>query len=88
VSKDIELVDENGEWHGYCERYHDDDSLMWKGLIIHGHWYGWHEEYDKSGDVFEEGTGYWLGGGEYEYRISADNEEGYCYIWNRSAHGV
>jgi hypothetical protein len=81
--KDILPEDENGDWHGYCESYWNNGNLIWRGVIFHGIWYGYFDEYNEDGSVDEEGTGYWLSGRCRNDRISRNNVEGFCYIWNR-----
>jgi hypothetical protein len=78
MKQDIEPLDENGRYHGYCERYHNNGQLWWKGVYLKHMCFGYHEEYNVDGSVREIGTGYWLGG--YDDRVSADNAEGYCYV--------
>jgi len=78
-SKDILPENEEGLLHGYCEVCYDDGQLKWKGVCVHVYWFGYQEYYNRDGSVDENGTGYWMSGN----KVSADNEIGYCLIWNR-----
>lgn len=79
--KSIMPMDSRGKYHGYCEQYYDHGELFWKGVRIHGKNYGYFKCYSPSGNLDGVHTGYYL---EAD-RISGDNIEGYCYIWNRVA---
>ena len=81
--KDILPEDESGHCHGYCEVYMD-GVLYWRGVRFHGYNQGYHESYDTDGTIKDKTTGYYLGEDMYYGRISIDNKEGYCYMWNRT----
>jgi hypothetical protein len=77
--KDIVPTDEYGRLHGYCEEYYDDSGLLsWFGVCVHGRWCGYVEDYYFTG-VLDIDTGYWIN----DCKISSDNAEGYCYVWNK-----
>jgi len=81
MSKDIESKNEAGKLHGYCEYYFSNGQLMWKGVMVNGSRYSYHEDYNSDGSAFKDWTGYYIGG----HRVSSDNEEGCCYIWCKEA---
>jgi len=79
VSKDILPMNAKGQPHGYCERYHPNGQLMWKGACVNDKWYGYIEYYWEDGSALDRGTGYFLN----HDRVSGDNEKGYCYMWDK-----
>ena len=78
--KDIAPKNEKGRYHGYCEFYYDNGKVWERGVWFEGHPQGYCEEYDKKGKIIHDyyDTGYRVNG-----YWSSNNEEGYCYIWNR-----
>jgi hypothetical protein len=60
--KDITPTDEYGRLHGYCEKYYDDGSLMWKGVSVDGYWRGYIENYYIKGNKVVDFTGYYSNG--------------------------
>ena len=78
MNKDILPTNKEG-FHGYCEWYWSNGQLGWKGTCSNGFKYGYQEQYRRDGSVNKDWVGYFLD----DNRISKDNKEGYCYIWNR-----
>jgi len=78
--KDILPVDDNGQFHGYCEVYFKNGQLWWNGVRVNGKRYGYREWYDDDGSICEGLTGYFLD----DRHISTDNEKGYCFIWDKA----
>jgi len=76
--EDILPKNEDGRLHGYCEEYWGNGNLNWKGVMVRGKMYGYRECYVWDGGISEYRTGYWMNN-----KISDDNEEGYCYIWDK-----
>ena len=76
MSKTIFLEDVEGKLHGYCERYWRNGELWWKGVMVNNEAYGYIEGHSVVGHSW---TGYFFKGD----KISRDNKEGCCYIWNR-----
>jgi antitoxin component YwqK of YwqJK toxin-antitoxin module len=81
--KDILPKDKNGELHGYCEKYHENGELWYKGVYIRGMAYGYIATYNRDGSVDDYFTGYYPDGVLARDFISKNNPEGYCYTWNR-----
>jgi len=79
MSNDIRPENEEGYLHGYCEYYFASGKLDSRGVWVNGARYGYFEDYDSNGSVVEYWTGYYLG----NRKVSADNEIGYCYIWDK-----
>jgi len=77
--KDITPRNNKGKLHGYCEFYYDDGKLIWKGVCVNEKRYGYNT-YSFDGVIDKYGTGYWSN----DTRISSDNKEGYCYVWNKN----
>jgi len=77
--KDIAPINKGGFWHGYCKEYHDNGQLMWEGVCVNGGRCGYFESYWSDGSVDKYWTGYWMNGN----RISDNNKQGYCYIWDK-----
>jgi hypothetical protein len=73
--KDILPVNDECEWHGYCEEYHYNGKLEWRGVLLNGKDYGYHVVFDKYGKKEEGATGYFL------KDVRVDNRNGYCLIW-------
>jgi len=74
-SKDIVPRDEDGKRHGYIEKYYEHGGLFWKGVMFHGIAYG----YCTGSGVHRYVSSYYSD----DVMISADNAEGYCYIWDK-----
>jgi antitoxin component YwqK of YwqJK toxin-antitoxin module len=49
--KNKKPMNDNGEWHGYWERYYDNGLLDHKGLFINDKRYGYHEDYWSNGNL-------------------------------------
>jgi len=78
MSKDIKI--DYGNEMEYEEAYFSNGKLYCKGVFVDGNCYGYHVGYNEDGSVYDYWTGYFLGSG---YRISIDNKEGYCFIWDK-----
>jgi len=76
--KDIRPKNDEGNLHGYCKSYWRSGKLMWSGVRVNGGKYGYCEYY-YDGAIDKYCTGYFLD----DARLSADNKEGYCIIWNK-----
>jgi len=83
MSKNIEPKNSKGLWHGYVETYHANGKLRWKGVYFTRNMYGYHANYWEDGKILDR-SGYFLGG-TWDHKVSDDNKEGYCYIWDREA---
>lgn len=60
----------------YEEVYWGTGQLEWKGIVVNGAEFGYHEFYNRNGSVDKDYTGYYFNSD----LISKDNVEGYCYI--------
>ena len=65
-NKDKRPYNENGERHGYWERYHDNGKLWYKGTYVNGIKHGYWELYYSDGNLDYKGSyvnseqhGYW-----------------------------
>jgi len=76
MSEDVEI--DHGNGMVYHKGYYANDKLDWKGIRINGHWYGCIKSYNYEGGL-DDLTGYYL----HDEKVSVDNKEGYCYIWDR-----
>jgi len=79
MSEDITPKNSKGKWHGYCEIYFNNGLLSCKGVRVNDKLYGYHGGYNNNGSVDDDWTGYYLN----DEKASDDNEEGYCYIWEK-----
>jgi len=81
--KDILPENAEGEFNGYCESYHFlSDGLWWKGVMVNGNLYGYYHKYNSDGSFNDYWSGYFLN----DEHISTNNEEGYCYIWDKEEY--
>jgi len=71
-------LNDKGERHGYFEIYFC-GQLRCKGVFVNGKDYGYFECYDEDGSVAGDYTGYFFDGN----KISDNNEEGHCLIWDK-----
>jgi len=80
MNKDVRIDYGNGMF--YEEVYYNDiDQLSWQGVTVNDRAYGYHVDYWKDGSADEDWTGYFF----KNELVSADNAEGYCYIWHKEA---
>jgi len=77
MSEDIRIDYGNGMF--YEEDSFKNGQLCWKGVSVDICEFGYIEIYNDDGSIWEYGTGYFLNG----YKVSADNEGGYCYVWDK-----
>jgi len=77
-NKDVKIDYGNGM--EYCEEYFDTGNLAWKGVLVNGEDYGYFEYYYDDGSIDVDFTGYCFN----DYKVSANNEEGYCLIWSKA----
>jgi len=76
--ENIMPLNSKDEKHGYCEIYHKNGWLCWKGVKVNGKDYGYFEEYNEDGSSCEKDIGYFLD----DVKVSRYNKEGYCLVWN------
>jgi antitoxin component YwqK of YwqJK toxin-antitoxin module len=81
--KDIKSTDEHGQSHGYIEKHYANGRLWYKGAYDHGHVCGYYVEYCRYGKIDNNYTGYYVKGKRAFDKISVDNPEGVCIIWNK-----
>jgi len=77
--RSIDLTKNKIKVNGYIERYHDNGQLNYKGVYVNGRAYGYFMNYSSDGKINVYWSSYFLDG----YKISEDNDIGYCYIWDR-----
>ena len=72
------------KYKGYIEEMATKDWGS-KGSCVREYKYGYIEVYTYDGMIDEDYTGYFLGSRweDRKERISRDNEEGYCYVWEK-----
>jgi len=81
MPKEIEPRNKEGLRHGYWEVHSSRNwgEWGWKGVQVNNRAYGYQEWYNENDGVNEDWTGYYID----DSKVSDNNDEGYCIIWNK-----